>query len=295
MSNYETKSSLLHPDLIKATPVVGSLTESLLKERIYEAKQDPRARGEDMRLKERRVSVVIRTLNETHTLYMLLQDLQEQVHVADTEIIVVDNESSDNTADVAKRAGATVVNIPRGEFTYPKSMNIGVDAASHDTVFLTVGHTLLSNRFLLAGAARHFDEPDTAGIFARPLLGANASRTEKLLQMGALPYLKPAHKVKKGGMGVLDGTNCMISKEVWQTLGGFDEAYEMGGEDGDLAKRMLAEGLDVIEDPVIAVHHAHGLGPVNYARQVRRWMQSAQPHKIEINKIAGSRPDRDYN
>jgi glycosyltransferase involved in cell wall biosynthesis len=282
---------LLHPELIKKTPVVGGISVRKMEERVQEAQQDLLHRKEADEAKARRVSVVIRTLNEAGPLFALLLDFKKQDQVDELEIVVVDNASSDNTVKIAHQFDATVRNIPRGEFNYPKSMNLGMEATSHDTVFLTVGHALLSNRLLLAGGARHLENTDAGGVFARTLLGVNASRTEKTVQMGALGFLRPAHRLEKAGTGVLAATNCMISKEIWRELGGYDESYEMGGEDGAMAKRMLAERVNIVEDPVVAVHHSHNLGPINYARQVRRWMKSADPHPIDLDKVSQSRPD----
>lgn len=55
--------------------------------------------------------------------------------------MVVGNEAADHTRAIAKDYGAEVVTLPRGEFTYPRSMNLAMQAASHDAVFLTVAHT----------------------------------------------------------------------------------------------------------------------------------------------------------
>jgi GT2 family glycosyltransferase len=274
---------------------VGGIAETSMRNRVQEAMDDPRSRNASNELKGGKISVVLRTLNESQTLRSILDDISRQEAASDTEVIVVDNESTDGTPELAKKYGATVVTLARENFTYPRSMNLGVEAASNDLVVLSVGHAKLSNRFLLAGAARHFEDRDTGGVFSRILLGTNSSRTEKWLQAAGSIYLKPASKVKKAGMGVLGATNCMISKEVWHDLGGFDEAYAMGGEDGAMAKRMLQEGLDIIEDPVIAVHHTHGLGPINYARQVRRWIKSAKPSEIDLAEVTASRPDMDFS
>lgn len=62
-----------------------------------------------------RVSLIIPALNEADCLGLLLDDVPpEAIH----ELIVVDNGSSDDTAGVARRAGARVVGEPRRGYGY---------------------------------------------------------------------------------------------------------------------------------------------------------------------------------
>ncbi|WP_207727271.1 glycosyltransferase family 2 protein [Caproicibacter fermentans] len=57
---------------------------------------------------DRTVSVIIPARNEERNLPLLLESLQRQTRRAD-EVLVIDDFSSDRTADVAERFGATVV------------------------------------------------------------------------------------------------------------------------------------------------------------------------------------------
>lgn len=96
---------LLHPDLLASIPFGETLTGRLLERRVTEAlADDPNA--------DPNVTVVVRTLNEAATLELLLLDVRRQAFAAEVEIIVVDNESTDGTPDVAKQFGARVVSFP---------------------------------------------------------------------------------------------------------------------------------------------------------------------------------------
>jgi glycosyltransferase involved in cell wall biosynthesis len=72
------------------------------------------------------ISVVIPALNDAEMLARCLAALARQTRPAD-EIVVVDNGSTDNTADVALSAGARVVNEPRQGI--PAATAAGFDAA----------------------------------------------------------------------------------------------------------------------------------------------------------------------
>ncbi len=292
----ETSDSILYPEYIRQIPVFGGIAEGMLRDRIDEGLEDVRTHEDGNPPYRPSISVVVRTLNEALQLDALLGDIAVQENVGETEIIIVDNESVDNTRQVAKKYGAEVVRLARKDFTYPRSMNLGVAAASNDLVFLTVGHVNLSNRHLLQLTARHFNDTNTGGVFSHILPGYNASRTEKALHALGIGFLRQAHEIKKAGMGVLGASNCLISREIWRDLGMFDEDYEIGGEDTKFACVMLQEGLKIIDDPVSTVHHSHNVGPINYFRQVRRWSKSLKgPNKLEIESVAKSRPDLNFN
>lgn len=193
---------------------------------------------------------------------------------------------------MAKELGATVVSIPTESFTYPKSLNTGIEAAHNDIVFLTVGHALLSNKLTLHAGARHFmSNKLCAATFATTLPGPNASLTERLAAVDAYPRLKqkdaPIHRV---GLGVLAATGCMISKRIWENFGKFDLRYESGGEDTALAKKILAKGYDIIFEPAQTVHHSHGLDPVGYLGQLMSWQRTlAGPRLLSGRHLESSR------
>jgi glycosyltransferase involved in cell wall biosynthesis len=78
-----------------------------------------------------RLSVVIPSLNDSAMLAVCLRALVEQTRLAD-EIIVVDNGSEDDTAAVARAAGARVIEEPRRGI-FPAT-SAGFDAAAGDVI-----------------------------------------------------------------------------------------------------------------------------------------------------------------
>jgi len=277
---------LLHPNLVADLPSGANFTKRLLNQRVSETLVNAVEDDEDL-------SLVIRTLNEARNLEKIFEDLHQQIFTKEVEVIVVDNESTDGTTDVARHYGAEVVTLKRPDFTYPRSMNLGVEAASHNIVMLTVGHVRLSNTYNLHAGARHFADPTIAGVFGSVLPNENASVVEKLSAIGRGMRMKqPAHEVSKVGRGVLGATNAMIAKAAWKELGGFDEKYEIGGEDTALAKQMLDGGYGLIEEPALAIHHSHGLGFVDFLQQIRAELRMLNgPQRLDREKLYARRPD----
>ncbi|HBD08797.1 MAG TPA: hypothetical protein DCZ69_11100, partial [Syntrophobacteraceae bacterium] len=84
-------------------------------------------------------SVVVRAFNEAAHIGRLLEGLSRQT-LHDVEIILVDSGSTDATAAIAAQYVAKVVHIPPAEFTFGRSLNLGLAAATRDLVVIASAH-----------------------------------------------------------------------------------------------------------------------------------------------------------
>jgi glycosyltransferase involved in cell wall biosynthesis len=138
-----------------------------------------------------RVSVVIPTFNEAEAIAGVINELPR--HLV-TEIIVADGGSSDGTQDVARAAGAIVLDAGRG---YGRACQAGAQAAAGSVVVFLDGD----------GA----DRGDLLGLIAEPVLAAThdfvlASRTRGQRDPGAMLWHQVlAGRIAGWGMGALYG------------------------------------------------------------------------------------------
>lgn len=227
------------------------------------------------------VSIIIRTLNEKENLTRLLKFLDGQDFKGEKEIIVVDNESTDGTPDVAKEMGARVITIKRDEFSYPKSMNVGVSVAKYPIVILTVGHASPVNKNWISSAVKHFSDLKVAGVYSPVIPQKNHSLSESILYWPGYisAKIKSPFSIKKSGSGVFGATNVALRKSIWEK-NKFDECYEMGGEDTKWAKDILAKGYKIICDTNFAVIHSHHLNLWGVIQQIKYWNKLNKPTKF---------------
>ena len=278
-------SHLLHPELFETIPLQGQAIAETLNLRAAQAAAATTVQHPGL-------SVVIRTLNEADRLEQLMQDIDAQIRVDRPQVIVVDNESDDDTPAVAKHYGAEVIRLPRGEFTYPRSMNLGVEAADNPVVYLTVGHALLSTTCTLNAVAAVFQDAAVAGVHGMAIPGVRSSWVERTAAATMRGDICTSTKAQKAGMGVLGATSAAVRRSVWDAAGRFDERYETGGEDTALAAQLLAMGYDVVREPLLTVHHSHGLGFMNSIKQFRHWNKTLRgPVRMDMQALLKRRPD----
>src|SRR5512139_1761289 len=84
-------------------------------------------------------SIVIRAFNEAQHLGRLLEGIAQQT-VADVEVILVDSGSTDTTVQIAEQRKAQVVHIPAQEFSFGRSLNMGLAAATRELVVIASAH-----------------------------------------------------------------------------------------------------------------------------------------------------------
>lgn len=242
------------------------------------------------------VSVAIRTLNEADELRACLSSIEDQIDVTEIvdEVIVVDNDSSDETQEVAKDNGAKLISLGRDEFNYPKSMNLCMQTAKNNEVLLLPGHSVLASTAGLLAVVRAFQDEQVAGIYCPPLPSHSASLTERFFGAVGNPFLLSRSEVKKASMGVMGATNAVFRKDVWENMGGFDESgRQLGGEDTEYARYALANDYIIRREPLVVAHHSHGLNIVDYYRQFRAWQEmfSDKQTVFDRDSIALRRPD----
>lgn len=224
-----------------------------------------------------KISLVIRSLNEKESLRDLLSDVASQKRMPD-EVIVVDNESSDGTPELAREWGAKVITLARDQFSHPKSMNLGVGEAKGDVVVLTVGHARIPRKDFFATAERVFVDPRVAGLYSPVLPKKPYSFVEFISYIWPYMWARFAgpYAVEHSSMGVLGATNAAIRKSLWEQHP-FDEAYGMGGEDSAWAAWALADHHKIVCDWHFCVRHSHHLGWKEFRQQVRQWRKMAYP------------------
>jgi glycosyltransferase involved in cell wall biosynthesis len=206
------------------------------------------------------ISVVIRTRDEERWIGRCLRAVLAQ-DCEDFEVIVVDNESADNTLRIAKGFDCRVLTISQAEFSHGRSINLGVAAAKGDVVAILSGHCVPVNDTWLRRLAISCAVSDVAGVYGRqePLPDTNDFDKRDLYTT-----FGTERRVQSRDY-FFHNANSMIRRDVWESVP-FNEELN-GVEDRDWAKRVLELGHKVVYEPAASVYHFHG---INHGRDAAR-------------------------
>ena len=215
-----------------------------------------------------KVSFVVPTKNSARTIANCLSSLQRQL--GDVEIIVVDNNSSDGTAEIARRY-ADVVEIAGPERSAQR--NIGARLATGDVVmFVDSDMTLEPN--VASEISRTFDDESQLGALIVP---------ERSFGEGFWSSCRVLEKSLYVGDDAVEAPRA-FRQDVWAELGGWDETLT-AAEDWDLADRTRALGVAIGRVDAWIWHDEGTLrlrGTFGKKRYYGRWIaQYLSTHKSE--------------
>lgn len=89
------------------------------------------------------ISVVIPAYNEEKIIAKTIQSIQRQTYPLIKEIIVVDDSSTDQTGEIAKKLGAKVIRTPQNTGTKPLAQNFGLQYVESEVVIFVDADTIL--------------------------------------------------------------------------------------------------------------------------------------------------------
>lgn len=188
------------------------------------------------------ITVVVPALNEESVLGRCLESLIIQECTFNYEIIVVDNGSSDRTADIARAYGATVIREWRRGVGWARAT--GFAHARGQIIASTDADTVVPP-YWLARFARIFREhPEVVGIGGRFIYTDGPLSVRLLGRLGN--YLTPAIVRLCPCFWSFSGFNFAVRRTAYLAIGGFrtDLAY---GEDWDLGKRLRQQGRVIVD------------------------------------------------
>jgi GT2 family glycosyltransferase len=221
------------------------------------------------------ISVVVPVRDDAASLRVLLASLGRQMFPRDRfEIVVVDNASRDETAEVAREMGARVVHEPVPNRA--RARNAGVAAAGAPLLAFTDADCVALPGWLAALSDRAGSTPLIAGKVS-VMTGEPPNRIERFERLWRFEQEGwVAH------LGWAATANLLVERGAFEAVGGFDPAYRHTAEDVDFCIRAGRAGhalgycsdaavTHVAEDrrwPMLKRSFWHGYGSVQVSRRV---------------------------
>lgn len=195
------------------------------------------------------VSIVIPVFNQLEYTKMCLEKLRGNIHPCVKEIIIVDNGSTDGTADYLTACdGIRVIANPEN-MGCAVAWNQGVKAASFQWVAILNNDVIVSSGWLKG--LLEFAEKECLDIVSP------ASREGEYnydLEDYARTFSQRMALVSR--IGIAQGSCFMVRRRVFEKIGHFDENFSIGGsEDTDFYWRAKQAGFKMGITGASLIHH----------------------------------------
>jgi rhamnosyltransferase len=195
-------------------------------------------------------SIVIRAYNEEKSIGRLLEGICHQT-IRDVEVILVDSGSTDATAAIAAQYGAKIVHIQPDEFTFGRSLNLGLAAATCDRVAIASAHVYPVYPDWLECLLEPFDDSVVALTYGKQRGNEHSKFSENQIFSRWFPdQLDPRQKNT-----FCNNANAAVRHSVWE-IHPYDETLT-GLEDLSWANWAKEQGHAITYVPNAEIIHVH--------------------------------------
>ena len=208
-------------------------------------------------------SIVIRAYNEEKHIGRLLEGIRQQT-IKDVEIILVDSGSTDSTVAIAESFGTRIVRIPSDEFTFGRSLNFGVRAATREFVVIASAHVYPVYPDWLESLLSPFEDQQVALTYGKQRGPESAKFSEQQIFHQWYPDMRNPRQETV----FCNNANAAIRKSLW-LKNPYDETLT-GLEDLAWAKWAKEQGHAIAYVAEAEVIHVHNETPRGVFNRYRR-------------------------
>ncbi|MDC9724025.1 MAG: glycosyltransferase family 2 protein [Urechidicola sp.] len=253
-----------------------------------------------------KLSVIIVNYNVRYFLEPCLQSVQDALVDIDSEIIVVDNNSPDDSCKMVEKKFPDVTLIANTEnYGFAKANNQGVSKARGQYVLILNPDTIVDKdtftKILDFAKTRH--NFGALGVKLIDGKGAFLSESKRGIPTPTVSFYKLigftskrtgkyyANHLKENEIGIIEilvGAFMLMTRKVYKEVKGFDESYFMYGEDIDLSYKILNKGYQNYYYPDTHTIHYKGESTIKNALSLRHFHQAMEifyREHFKINKV----------
>jgi LmbE family N-acetylglucosaminyl deacetylase/GT2 family glycosyltransferase len=196
-------------------------------------------------------TAVISTWNKAQDVCANLDALRAQTRPFD-DIVVVDNASSDDTADRirAEYPEVRLVVMPHSRYGACETFNIGFACARTELLAILDDDVVLPPNWLEGAMDRLLAEPETTAVVSTKIVEPGMPET----------YARSAAVNAERYMSTFRGCASLARTRAVREVGGYDERLFIYGNERDMTCRLLNRGYRVLQYPGVEAHHKTPFG-----------------------------------
>ena len=212
-------------------------------------------------MKNKKISVIIPTLNAASEIDCLLQALLKQNKKAD-EIIVIDSSSDDDTQNICKKYNEVkLLTVDRHKFDHGETRAIAFNQAIGDFVLFLTQDAITADEEYISNLLFPFKDEKVAMVSGRQCAKNNASAIEKLTREFNYPEISNVRSetdIPRLGIKTFFASDVCSAycRSAYEQIGGFDYPI-ITNEDLLIAAKFIHAGYKVAYAADAKVIHSH--------------------------------------
>ncbi len=237
-----------------------------------------------------KLSIIILNYKVPYFLELCLQSVEAAIKNIESEVIVVDNLSQDNSCEMVRQKFPKVKLIENSEnYGFSKGNNIGVaQAKGHYVCILNPDTVVAEDTFeMLLDFA---NKKENLGIIGCKLIDGKGSYLPESKRNVPIPkiaiqkamgntknyYANALNENAIGKVSIFVGAFMLLKKAVYDKVNGFDEDYFMYGEDIDLSFKIEKSGFQNYYVGTSTAIHYKGESTLKDATYAKRFYGAMQ-------------------
>ncbi|MDB9525373.1 glycosyltransferase family 2 protein [Oscillatoria sp. CS-180] len=248
------------------------------------------------------VSIIIVNYNGCHVIVDCLHSIFAYIESPNIEVIVVDNASQDGSPElIADKFPQVKLLRQTQNWGFGTANNIGVRHAAGDSLFLLNSDTVLTDNILPALIAKLESAPDI-GMVGPRLINQDGSfqlsiaheiglwgefKTLQQVRQYRNPRNRPALAQQYGSdryVDIIVGAAMLMRRSLFETVGGFDEAFFMYFEESDLCQRVRELGYQLLYTPEVSLVHLGGYSVAQAATKMAETYRHSQRYYYQKHR-----------
>jgi rhamnosyltransferase len=207
---------------------------------------------------EASVSVILPTRNVEGNIGRLLNDILNQEHSGDIEVLVLDS-SDDRTPEITREYGQRVIRIEPEDYNYGATRNLGVQMTKGEIcVFVSADIQIADNQWL-RNMLRNFADGRVAGVFSRQIAHQGASPMERFSRWWFYPPQRRVYEYRSNDGLQMDqlffsNVSSAIRRDVYER---YPMPEMLKSEEWVWTRTVLKAGYRLIYEPKSIVYHSH--------------------------------------
>lgn len=213
-----------------------------------------------------KISVIVLCYNQLEYTKECVKSVLEQTAYPNYELVIVDNNSTDGTANylkqVARENAHVKIVLNQDNRGFAGGNNDGIAVSDGDYIVLLNNDTVIT-RGWLTGLLKHYVNNEKAGIVG-PItnsIGNEAKINVSYVDIASMPLFAYQYTTEHmaeefSHSGILAMFCVMISRKVYEEIGPLDENYGIGMfEDDDYSIAVKSRGYSLIMSEDVFIHH----------------------------------------